>query len=101
MSIYDERSDNKDEIIMELTCIKKLEEVQVLIDHLDLKDLFTADKFVHCNKAKTTAEMISDEEILKAVLLNNQEKETEESLLPIITYNKTIKSYEKVILYLE
>ena len=52
-----------------------------------------------------TTEIPSDEEILKAVLPNNQEKELEiEELtdpLPPITHNEVIEHYEKVILYLE
>lgn len=44
--------------------------------------------------------MLSNEEILKAVLPNNQEKEIEESLnpLPLITHSEVDN---KVILYLE
>ncbi|PKC15777.1 hypothetical protein RhiirA5_407812 [Rhizophagus irregularis] len=47
-----------------------------------------------------TTEMLSNEEILKAVLPNNQEKEIEESLnpLPLITHSEVDN---KVILYLE
>jgi hypothetical protein len=48
--------------------------------------------------------MISDKEILRTVLPNNQEKETEEldsDFLPPITHNKAVELYDKVILYLE
>ena len=47
--------------------------------------------------------MISDEEIIKAVLPNEQEKETEEEEEPVPTISHTdaIESYDKVILYLE
>ena len=45
--------------------------------------------------------MISDEEILKAVLPNEQEKEREEDSLPIITYSEAIEAYDKVILHLK
>ncbi|GES77350.1 hypothetical protein RCL_jg12195.t1 [Rhizophagus clarus] len=48
--------------------------------------------------------MISDEEILRTVLPNNQEKKTEEldsDLLPFIIHNEAIELYDKVILYLE
>ena len=47
-------------------------------------------------------EMISDEEILKAIQPNNQEKEEiEEEPLPTITHNEVIECYDKVILYLQ
>jgi hypothetical protein len=45
-----------------------MEEVQVLIDKLDFDNSFSAEEFVKYNKSKITDEMISDEEILKAVL---------------------------------
>lgn len=46
--------------------------------------------------------MISDEEILKAIQPNNQEKEEiEEEPLPTITHNEVIECYDKVILYLQ
>lgn len=82
--------------------LKELEEVQVLIDRLDFEDPFTAEEFVQYDKAETTTEMISDEEILKAILPNNnQKKETEEEPVPMISHTDAIESYDKVILYLE
>lgn len=47
--------------------------------------------------------MISNEEILKAVLPNDQEKEQEieEIPLPTITHTEAIESYDKVLLYLQ
>ena len=63
--------------------------------------LLNADEFVYYNESKTTAEMIFNKEILKTVLSNNQEKETEELPLPTITHNKAIESYDKVVLYLK
>ena len=45
--------------------------------------------------------MITDQEILKAVLPDEKEKEIEDVPLPTITHNEAINSYEKVILYLE
>ena len=62
--------ENRTDIQLELKRIKELEEVQVLIDKLVFDDPFTAEEFVECDKSETTGEMISDEEILKAVLPN-------------------------------
>ena len=47
-----------------------MEEVQVLIDKLVFDDPFTAEEFVECDESETTGEMISDEEVIKAVLPN-------------------------------
>jgi hypothetical protein len=44
-----------------------LEEVQVLINKLDFKDPFIAEEFVLYDDFEVTTEMISVEEILKAV----------------------------------
>ena len=49
-----------------------------------------ANEFVQYDNFGLITEMISDEEILKAILPNNQEKEVEEldtDPLPSITYN--------------
>jgi hypothetical protein len=83
--------------------IKELEEVQALIDELGFENQINAEEFIHCDDSEITTEMLSNEEILKAVLPNNQEKVTEESLdpLPPVTHNDAIESYDKVILYLE
>lgn len=81
-----------------------MEEVQVLIDKFDFDDPFTAEEFVEYDQSEITTEMMSNEEILEAVLPpNDQEKEMgeEEESLPTITYNETIEAYDKVILYLE
>ena len=105
MPNYDDDDVNDDEnhtdIQLELKRIKELEEVQVLIDKLVFDDPFTAEEFVECDESETTGEMISDEEVIKAILPNEQEKEREEDSLLIITYSKAIEAYDKVILYLK
>ena len=45
--------------------------------------------------------MISDKEILKAVLPNQEDEREEDSLSPTITSGKIIEAYDKVILYLK
>ena len=111
MPEYDEPSDdesvdredceNNADIQLELERLRELEEVQVLITKLDFKDPFTAEEFVFYDDSETTTEMISDEEILKAIQPSNQEKEEiEEESLPTITHNEVIECYDKVILYL-
>src|SRR3979490_2859124 len=87
--------ENRTDIQLELKRIKELEEVQVLIETLLFDDPFTAEEFVECDKSETTGEMISDEEILKAVLPNYQKTEREEHSLPIITYSEAIEAYDK------
>jgi len=104
---YEDEIDEQDrenrDIQLELERLKEIEEVQVLIDKLVFENPFTAEEFVQFDKSETTGEMISDEEILKAVLPNEQEqeKEREEDSLPVISHNEAIESYDKVILYLE
>jgi hypothetical protein len=104
---YEDEIDEQDrenrDIQLELERLKEIEEVQVLIDKLVFENPFTAEEFVQFDKSETTGEMISDEEILKAVLPNEQEqeKEREEDPLPVISHNEAIESYDKVILYLE
>jgi hypothetical protein len=89
-------------IQLELQRLKDLEEVQVLIDKLDFDNPLTAEEFVRYDRSEITGEMKSNEEILKAVLPNDQEKEErKEDPLPAITHSEAIKSYDKVILYLE
>jgi len=101
MNDREDRGDRAN-IELELKRLKELEEVQVLIDKLDLESPLTAEELVQCDKSETTAEMISNEEILKAVLPNGQEKEGDDKdPLPTITHGEAIKSYDKVILYLE
>jgi len=83
---------------------RELEEIQILIDKLDFEDPFNAEEFIQYDNAETTTEIPSNEEILKAVLPNDQEKEIEEEepldLLPPITHNEAINYYDKIILYL-
>ncbi|RGB43471.1 hypothetical protein C1646_749698 [Rhizophagus diaphanus] len=83
--------------------MKELEKVQALINELNFKNQINAEEFIHCDDSEITTEMYSNEKILKAVLPNNQEKEIGESLdlLPSVTHNEVIESYEKVILYLK
>jgi hypothetical protein len=45
--------------------------------------------------------MISDEEILKAILPDQEDEKEEDSLSPTITSEEVIEAYDKVILYLE
>ena len=99
-----ERKDreNNADILLELKCLRELEEVQVLINKLDFINPLTAEEFVLYDDSEKTTEMISDEEILKAIQPNNQEKEEiEEEPLPTITHNEVIECYDKVILYLQ
>lgn len=83
--------------------LKELEEVQVLIDKLDFDSALSAREFIECDDSETTTEMVTNEEILKAVQPNNQEKEEEieETPLPTITHTEAIESYDKVLLYLQ
>src|SRR5271154_3712193 len=103
MPTYNEEDNDENKILMELAHIKELEEVQVLIDQLNPKNPFTAEEFVDYNNSEGTTEMVSDEEILKAVLPNDQEKEKEieEIPLPTITHTEAVESYNKVLLYLQ
>ena len=76
----------------------------MLIDKFDFDDPFTAKEFVEYDQSEITTEMMSNEKILEAVLLpNDQEKEMreKEKSLSTITYNEAIEAYDKVILYLE
>jgi hypothetical protein len=101
-SVEREDRENNANILLELERLRELEEVQVLINKLDFKDPFTAEEFVLYDDSEKTTEMISDEEILKAIQPNNQEKEEiEEEPLPTITHNEVIECYDKVILYLQ
>ncbi len=54
-----------------LTHIKKLYEVQVLINQLDFKNSYSVDKFVQYNNVEIIIEITSDEEILKVIISNN------------------------------
>ena len=101
-SVDREDQENHADIQLELERLRELEEVQVLIDKLNFKEPFTAEEFVLYDESEITTGMISDEEILKAVQPNNQEKEeVEEEPLPTITHNEVIECYDKVILYLQ
>ena len=98
----DDRENRADvEILQEH--LKELKEVQVLIDKLDFENALSAEEFIQCDHSESTTEMISNEEILKAVLPNDQEKEQEieEIPLPTITHTEAIRSYDKVLLYLQ
>ena len=101
-SVDREDQENQADIQLELERLRELEEVQVLIDKLNFEEPFTAKEFVLYDESEITTDMVSDEEILKAVQLNNQEKEeVEEEPLPTITHNEVIECYDKVILYLQ
>ena len=87
-----------------LTHMKELDEIQELIDKLDLENPFTAEEYVQYDDSDIVTDMISNEEILKVVLPNNdnQEKEIEElDPLPLIAHSEAIRFYDNVILYLE
>ena len=98
-----DNDENSTDIQIELKRLRELKEVQVLIDKLIFDDPLTAEEFVRFDKSETTGEMISDEEIVKAVLPepNELENEEEEDPLPTITHNEAIEAYDKVILYLD
>src|SRR5437764_245596 len=101
-SVEREDRENNADILLELERLRELKEVQVLINKLDFKDPFIAEEFVLYDDSEKTMKMISDEEILKAIQPNNQEKEEiEEEPLPTITHNEVIECYDKVILYLQ
>jgi len=93
--------DHDANIELEIQRLKELEEVQVLIDKFGFEDPLTADEFVQYDKSEIAREMISDEEIIKAVHPEEKEEETVETPLPQITHDDVIESYDKVILYLE
>jgi len=111
--ILPENEDNETDMNMDieadkqiyLTHMKELDEIQELIDKLDLENPFTAEEYIQYDDSEVTTDMISDEEILKAVLPNsndNQEKEIEDlDPLPLITHNEAIGFYDRIILYLE
>ena len=70
-SVEREDRENNADILLELERLRELEEVQVLINKLDFEDPFTAEEFVLYDNSEKTTEMISDEEILKAIQPNN------------------------------
>ena len=98
---YENEDDTGNDILLELKRLKEMEEVQVLIDKLDFDNPFSAEEFVRYDKSEITDEIISDEEILKAVLPDQEDKREEDSLSPTITSGEVIEAYNKVILYLE
>ena len=51
--------------------MKELDEIQELIDKLDLKNPFTAEEYIQYDDSDIVTDMISNEEILKVILLNN------------------------------
>ena len=84
--------------------MKELDEIQELIDKLGFENPFTADEYIQYDDSEITTDMISDKEILRTVLPNNdnQEKEVEDlDPLPLITHNEAIEFYDKIILYLK
>ena len=107
MPKYEDEIDVEDrenhDILLELERLKEVEEVQVLINKLDFDEAFTAEEFIEYDESEPTNEMISDEEILNGILPNEKGKneDEDENPLPIISHNEAIKSYDKVILYLE
>ena len=107
MPKYEDKIDVEDrknhDILLELERLKEVEEVQVLINKFDFDEVFTAKEFIEYDESEPTNEMISDEKILNGILLNEKEKDEDEdeNSLPIISHNEAIKSYDKVILYLE
>ena len=107
MPKYEDEINVKDrenhDILLELECLKEVEEVQVLINKLDFDEAFTAEEFIEYDESEPTNEMISDEKILNGILPNEKEKDEDEdkNSLPIISHNEAIESYDKVILYLE
>jgi len=104
---YEDEIDVEDrknyDILLELERLKKVEEVQVLINKLDFDEVFTAEEFIEYDESELTNEMISDEKILNGILPNEKGKDEneDENPLPIISHNEAIESYDKVILYLE
>ncbi len=78
-----------------------MEEVQVLIDKLDFDNPFSDEEFVRYDKSEITDEIIFNEEILKAILPDQEDEREEDSLSPTITSGEVIEAYNKVILYLE
>ena len=107
MPKYEDEIDVEDcenhDILLELECLKKVEEVQVLINKLDFDEAFTAEEFIEYDESEPTNKMISDEKILNRILPNEKGKDENENEnpLPIISHNEAIESYDKVILYLE
>src|SRR6266542_2522258 len=98
-----ELEDHNANIELEIQRLKELEEVQVLINKLSFEDPLDADKFVQYDKSEIAHEIISDEEIIKAIHSNNQKNQEKEIETPLsqITHDEVIESYDKVILYLE
>jgi hypothetical protein len=99
----EDREDHDVDIELELKRLKELEEVQVLIDKLDFTDPFSAEEFVQYDKPEITEEIISDDEIIKTVLHNDNEQNEreEEDPPPTISHKEVIEAYDKVILYLK
>ncbi len=80
-----------------------MKEIQVLINKLGFEDSLNADEFIQYDKSEIAYEMISDEEIIKAIHFNNQKNQEKEIETPLsqITHDEVIELYDKVILYLE
>lgn len=95
--------DNHD-IELELARLRETEEVQVLIDKLDFDDALTADEFIEYDESEPTNEIISDEDIIKAVLPEEEkEKDAEEEEIPVqkISHQEALMAYDTIITYLE
>ena len=82
--------DYNSNIKLEIQYLKKLKEVQVLIIKLSFEDPLNANEFVQYDKFEIAHEMISDEEIIKAIYFNNQENQ-EKEIEMIKLSNYTIK----------
>ncbi len=78
-----ELEDHNTNIELEIQRLKELEEVQVLIDKLSFEDPLDADEFIQYDKSEIAREMISDEEIIKAIYPNNQENQEKEIEIPL------------------
>ena len=73
----------------------------MLIDKLNFNNPLTVDKFVKGDKSEVACEIISNKEIIKAIRPKKDDVETIDISSLKITYNEMIKSYDKVIIYLE
>src|SRR5688572_24674592 len=72
---HENEDETGNDILLELKQLKEMEEVQVLIDKLDFNNPFSAKEFVKYDKSEIIDIMISNKEILKVVLSDQEEKE--------------------------
>lgn len=98
----DDETDEADRQIY-LTHEEELEEIQELIDRLDFDNPMTADEYIQYDDSEITTDMISNEEILRAVLPDQDQEKEDDDLhsLPVIPHSEAIDAYDKVITYLE